>query len=232
MRNKVYAILLAAGAGSRMGLQVTKQMIMLGNQTVLQRTLSAFDRCKRVDGIILVCRAEEVLAVKEQVSLYPCKVVDVISGGETRAMSARIGFNSVMDRCDFVAIHDVARCLIRPEEIDEVIGAAVANGAASATCPVFDTLKVVNPDSNVVSTLDRSTVRRAMTPQVFSCELYSRGLQACPSSKEITDDNMLMEAIGVCVKAVDISADNIKITTPDDLNYAEYVLSKRGELDV
>ena len=232
MGNKVYAILLAAGSGSRMGSRVTKQMMMLGNQTVLQRTLGAFDRCDMVDGIILVCRADEVSAVREQVSLYPRKVLDIIPGGATRAMSARIGFEAVSRNCDFVAIHDVARCLIRPEEIDAVIREAISVGAAGAACHVFDTLKVVDSDSNIVSTIDRSTVRCAMTPQVFSCELYSRGLEACQSFDGITDDNMLMEAIGVSVRAVEVGKENVKITTTDDLNYAEYVLSKRGELNV
>lgn len=232
MKCKVFAVLLAAGIGSRMNSSSTKQMMRIGSYTVLERCVRAFDLCEYIDRIAIVCRAEELKTVGEQACRISDKVECVIIGGKTRAESAHIGFEAVKGSCDFVAIHDVARCLILPEQINAVVSAAIATGAASATSQVFDTLKIVDSDNTLVSTVDRRTVRAASTPQVFSCNLYEQGLAACSSVENVTDDNMLMEAIGQRVVAVDVGRNNIKITTPEDIQYAEFILDKRGELYV
>lgn len=224
----VTAIILAAGCGSRMGMDKTKQSINLCGKSVLWHTVSAFSNCDEVDAIIVVCRQDECAWAGEELSGFS-KIVCIIPGGNTRAESAGIGFSSIPDKTDFVAIHDAARCLITPDNIQRVIFEAYKQGAATAATAVTDTLKSTD-QGFIKSTLSRDGVYSAQTPQVFSKEIYSKALEAVDSDVTITDDNMLAERIGVKVSVVDTGKQNIKITTKDDLAYAEFILSRREKM--
>ena len=230
-KERVAAILLAAGVGSRMGGEVTKQRMNILGRSVLAHTLLAFEGCPDVDDIVVVARREELNFARAECAAMT-KVRAVVVGGECRAESARLGFAAVPEGTAAVAIHDAARALITPENISEVVKVALRTGAASAVSVVTDTVKQVDADGIIVATLDRSQLRRAETPQVFKTELYAKAIAEVGADPTVTDDNMLMERIGVKVSAVDVGRENIKITTPEDLGYAEFLLGRRRGANV
>ena len=230
---KTSALILAGGTGTRMMNDKTKQLIDIGGMTVLERTVMAFQGSNLVDEIIVVTRAEEIDCVKELLSVHNyTKPIKVTVGGVSRAESAKNGFNCLDKSSEFVAIHDAARCLITSEMIDKVVEKAHKCGAATAVCGVSDTVKTVDASGRIISTVPRETVFRAQTPQVFAKSIYSAALQQAEDLTSVTDDNMLVERIGVDIYAVDLGPTNIKITTPFDLTLAEKIITERGDATV
>ena len=229
-RHKTSAIILAGGVGSRMRNSKTKQLIKIGGKTVVQRSVEAFDKSALIDEIVVVVRPDEKDAISLLINRIGCiKPIKLVDGGACRAESAKNGFFAVSGESEIVAIHDAARCLITPEMIDKVVEKAYITGAASAVCGVTDTVKTVNEDGLITSTLPREHVYRAQTPQVFKAEWYRAALDRCDDLTVITDDNMLLESIGVNVYAVDLGVTNVKVTTQDDLTLARNILIERGE---
>ena len=227
---KTSAIILAGGSGSRMSSDKAKQYIDILGKTVLDRTVSAFDKSELTDEIVVVVRVGEEKDVSSSLErLTLTKPYKVVCGGACRAESAKNGFYAVSDEANFVAVHDAARCLITPEMIDKVVKTAHKTEAATAACAVLDTVKRVDENGKIVATIPRESVFRAQTPQVFSKGLYSRALNECDDLLGITDDNMLVEKIGADIYAVALGPDNIKITTPEDLTLAKNILIERGE---
>ena len=229
-RIRTSALILAGGIGSRMQSDKTKQFIEIFGKTVLERTLLSFDKSELIDEIILVVRADELDDTQKALdSLSLGKSVRITVGGACRAESAKNGFLASDSTMDFVAIHDAARCLITPEMIDKVVEMAHKTEAATAVSSVYDTVKLIDESGKIVSTVPRSSVVRAQTPQVFSRALYERALRECEYLGDITDDNMLVERLGAQIYAVDIGPTNVKITTRDDLTLAKNILTERGE---
>ena len=230
-KHKLTAVILAAGSGTRMRSDVAKQSIEICGESVLYRSVAAFNRAREVDDIIVVCRACDIDAVRAELGGDFVKLSLLIPGGNTRFESAQIGFFATEGHSEFVAIHDAARCLITPEQVDEVARCAFATGAATAATAVTDTLKRAGSDGEISETVSRVSMYGAQTPQIFSSELYARALESYEGDGgDITDDNMLVERIGVPVSIVDTGRENIKITTPEDLAYAEFIIMKRGSV--
>ena len=221
---KTVALILAGGSGSRMKSDKTKQRMTLGGSSILWHSVKAFDMCEEISSIVVVVREDEVEFAKSELSKDISKPAKIVIGGNCRAESARNGFLALPDGTDFVAIHDAARCLIKPNDISLVVKEAYQSGAATAVCAVYDTLKSVDEKGFITGTIDRQTIKRAMTPQVFKTALYKKALAQCHDLTLITDDNMLVESIGVAIKCVEVSADNIKITDSFDLEYAKILL--------
>ena len=229
MDMNISAIVLAAGVGSRMGGDKTKQRIILDGKSVLKRTLIAFDAASSVSEIIIVTREGEIEFARAEASgiTKPCKIV---VGGACRAESARLGFMAVSDKSNLVAIHDAARCLITPQMIDRVADAASIYGCASAACRMHDTVKIVDEDGFAIGTLERDSIMRAQTPQIFKRELYKRALESVAIDERITDDNSLVERIGERIFLVDTGNNNLKITEPSDIPTALGIISNREGL--
>ena len=219
------ALILAGGSGSRMNSDKTKQNIEILGETVLHRTARAFDECASVDSIVVVTRFDEIDATRAMLADVK-KLYSVVVGGKTRRESARCGFDAIPSEAEFVAIHDAARCLITPEMIDKVVEEAKVFGAASCVSDVVDTVKL-EEGGFLVDTLDRSHLRLAQTPQVFSVQIYKDALENSEKNMNITDDNMMVERLGIKIRSVNTSSQNIKITTVDDLALAEFILEKR-----
>lgn len=228
----VTAIIVAGGSGSRMGGTTTKQMMELDGIPVVARTILAFEKARCIKDIIVVAKADEKDIYKEFITKYSFKKIRrVVVGGDTRQKSVLNGFKAVSDNCDFVAIHDGARCLITPENIEKVLYEARCHEAASAASPAKDTVKITNSDGFVVSTPNRQRVWLAQTPQIFRSDLYrAAAFYALRLGYEATDDNALVEFLGSKVKMVDCGYRNIKITTPEDIHIAR-VLLKENEND-
>lgn len=230
MKGYVTAIILAGGSGSRMSSEITKQRMNICGKSVLWHSVKAFETCEKIDSIVVVCRADEIDWAKDQLVGFD-KIHNIVVGGKTRAESARLGFLAIPAQSDFVAIHDGARCLVTPADIDTVVEFAFENGAATAVAKISDTVKLCE-DGFINKTLPREQMYSAQTPQIFSTDIYSRALSvASPDDMVITDDNMLAELLGEKIAIVDIGRENIKITTPADLDFAEFVLRRRSDMD-
>ena len=225
MSKKVSAIILAGGCGKRMGSGEAKQLLSLCGLSIIERSIDAFSQCTDVEDLVIVSRKEDLLFISEIAEKYP-KVKRICLGGKSRAESAKNGFLACEKDTDVVAFHDAARCLITPEMISKVIKTAVKFGAATAATPVFDTLKRVNSEGVIVETVSREGLWSAQTPQVFSYSIYKKAIYEF-YDENATDDNSLVERLGVPIRAVDTGKENIKITVADDLFLAQYIINKR-----
>lgn len=225
------AVVVAAGSGTRMADPAgrTKQLIELCGIPVAVRSILAFEASDYIDEIILVVREEEREAFQSLIAEYGIqKVRAIVKGGETRQRSALAGFNKTAPESKFVAIHDAARCLITPDMVGAVVATAYACGAAAAGCRVHDTVKTADSAGRVEATLDRDKLWLAQTPQIFKSDLYrAAAYTALEDDFSATDDCALVERLGQVVKLVDCGPDNLKITTPQDLRYAAFLLGER-----
>lgn len=223
----VTAILLAAGSGSRMGAEQTKQRMSILGKTVLRRSAEALACCDDIDAIVVTVRADETeFAASELADIS--KVIKIIPGGKIRAESAKLAFEAIPRNTDFVAIHDAARCLVTRDMIKRVVDTAKACGAATAGRFVSDTVKRISTDGVITETIPRGELFLASTPQVFAVEIYKKALAEADITESVTDDNSLVEKLGYPIRIVDVGGENIKITTREDIDYAELIIIKRG----
>ncbi len=174
----VSAIIVAAGQSRRMGGDTSKQFILIDGVPVIVRTLKAFEIAERIREVVIAARQEDIPQMYALIQDYEItKVKQIITGGETRQESVFRAIAQVDENADFLAIHDGARPLIRPQEIDLAVSAAVEHGAAALGVPVKDTVKQVDADGKIVDTPERSTLWAVQTPQVFSRALYLRAAE-------------------------------------------------------
>ena len=197
---------------------------------VIVRKILAFECCDDIHEIVLVVRKEDLKRYEALVKNCEFqKISAIVVGGDTRQESALKGFDAISQKSSLVAIPDGARCLITPEQISKVIEEAGIYNAATAASKVTDTVKMATKDGFISKTIDREYVWNVQTPQVFEVKLYATSAYY---SKEqgflATDDCMLVEAYGKKVKFVDGDYENIKITTPEDIELALNYIKKRG----
>lgn len=231
-RNHPYcaAVVAAAGSSSRMG-GANKLLLPLDDMPVLVHTLTALQRAQRVDEIVVATREEDLVEISRLCRDYGIsKCKKVVRGGESRVHSVYLACLEASPETELLAVQDGARPLVTPEVIDRVIEAAGRCGAAAPAVAVKDTVKTVQPDGAVVTTLDRSALRAVQTPQVFEADLLKAALQsALEQNAPITDDCSAVEALGKVVFLVEGDEENLKITTPVDMIFAEAILQRRRE---
>lgn len=220
------AIIAAAGLGVRIGSKRPKQFLELAGTPIIFHTLKPFELCDSIQEIVLVLPAEEsagFLSLASKSGLR--KLSRVVPGGATRAESVSRGLLSIRAAtAEIIAVHDGVRPFVTPEEISRTIDAANDSGAAVLVAPLNDTVKEVAADA-IVKTLDRSVLRRALTPQCFRYELLRRVYESADvHDPALTDDSFLVEQAGIKVTTVEGSSRNIKITTREDLLVAEALL--------
>lgn len=218
---KTAAILVAAGSSARMKSGgASKTMMEIGGESVLSRTLRAFESAACISKIVIVARACDFDAI-QKASAFVTKPLTITEGGKERQDSVSNGAALCGD-AEYIAVHDAARPFITPEEIETVCADAEKYGAATLAVPVKDTIKVAAADGTVCATPERSTLRAIQTPQVFRLSLYKEALcLAKNAGKQYTDDCQLIEAAGGKVYLTPGDYKNIKITTPEDLLVAE-----------
>ncbi len=226
------AIIVAAGSGNRFGSKTPKQFLELAGKPVIFHALQRFEDCPSVDNIILVLPQSETSGFFGQAAKYNLqKLKSVVAGGATRLESVWNGFRQIdPDAAQMVAVHDGARPLVTILEIERTIEKANETGAACLVAPVTDTIKEIAPDGSILRTIDRSTLRRALTPQCFSYEILRRAFSKIDVlSERATDESLLIEKLGQKVSIVEGNSRNIKITIPEDLILAE-ALIKQSEI--
>lgn len=221
------AVIVAAGRGTRMGSEVKKQYLEICGIPLLARTIKVFESCENIDEIILVIDSNDIIFCKHEIiDRYGFdKVKSIVSGGETRQDSVYNGLQEVDKDCEVVLIHDGARPFIKQDEIISLIEAAREYKACTIATPVKDTIKLVGQDEFIKETLNRNTLWSVQTPQAF---LYDTVLaahrRAMKDDFNGTDDAQLVERMGISVKLVKGSYNNIKITTREDLIIAKAII--------
>ena len=229
-RETCTAIVLSAGQGSRMGTKIQKQYLELEGKPILYYSLDAFQKSEIIDEIILVVGAgQEAYVRTEIVERYSLdKVRRIVVGGKERYDSVWSGLQLVEE--GYVFIHDGARPFVDEEILLRVYGEVQEYKACVVSMPVKDTIKTVNENGFVESTPDRSRVWLMQTPQVFSCSLVKDAYAKLMESKvgNVTDDAMVVELMsGHPIKLVEGSYENIKITTPEDLEVAKVFVKRK-----
>lgn len=218
-------IIVAAGSGTRFGSATPKQFLEIAGKPLIFHTLERFDDCAFVDEMILVLAENEIENFKSLAENQNLKKLKkIIAGGTTRAASVYNGLNAVDENSEIVAVHDGARPLVSCEEISATINKARETGAACLTAKVTDTIKKISGEE-ITETIDRETLRRALTPQCFKIEILRAAFESADLNEAATDECFLVEKLGHKIAFVDGSAKNIKITTREDFEIAEIFLN-------
>jgi 2-C-methyl-D-erythritol 4-phosphate cytidylyltransferase len=222
----VSAIIVAGGKGIRMGADVRKQYMLLAGMPIVCLTVGVFDACACIDEIVLVVPADDLESCFEKwIAGMPLrKSVRLVAGGVERQDSVYQGIQSVGSGCDIMVIHDAVRPFVTSQMIESCVAEARVSGACIIGMPVMETAKRVI-SGEIESTLDRSTIWMAQTPQAFSADLIRKAHEQARRDHFIgTDDAMLVERLKRKVHILPGSRLNIKITTPEDLALAEGII--------
>jgi 2-C-methyl-D-erythritol 4-phosphate cytidylyltransferase len=225
---KALVILVAAGRGERMGADQPKAFVPVAGQPMLLLAARAFDAAPSLDGIVAVVPADRIADAREILGGLRA-LRDVVPGGESRQDSVQRGLEALPPGFDgVVLVHDAARPLVDVELIESVIRATIEHDAAIPVLGLVDTVKRLR-DDRVVETLDRSELGAAQTPQGFRVALLRRAYdRAFRDDVVLTDEAMAVERLGEPVVAVKGSARNRKLTTPEDLAWADTLLRSEG----
>jgi 2-C-methyl-D-erythritol 4-phosphate cytidylyltransferase len=220
------AIIVAAGSSKRAGFD--KLLAKIAGRPVIQHTLAAFEKATCINDVLVVSR--ETVAMRHFiVKTNLRKVRRVVRGGTRRQDSVLAGLNALDNEVDFVAVHDAARPLITPRDIDRVFAAARKHGAAALAVPITDTLKLADTNHVVCGAIDRQNVFAMQTPQIFRRELLSKAYeQVKKDSLTVTDEVSAIENVGGRIVIVPAEDHNLKITFASDLPLAEIILKQRA----
>jgi 2-C-methyl-D-erythritol 4-phosphate cytidylyltransferase len=221
------AIIVAAGSSRRMGFN--KLFAAIAGKPVIAHTIRAFERASSVTEIIVVAcedRHDEIrkIAADERFK----KVRSIIAGGEHRQDSVRAGLDRLSADAKYVAVHDAARPLITPEQIERVFEQCQTHGAAALAEPINDTIKRVDVDLVIIDSVERHQLYAMQTPQIFKRGLIEEAYCAVYTEKvSVTDEVSAVERLGRKVSLVLNDDFNFKITYPRDLPLAEFVLNQQ-----
>jgi 2-C-methyl-D-erythritol 4-phosphate cytidylyltransferase len=219
------AIIVAAGSSKRLGFD--KLMAPIAGKAVIRHTVEAFAQAGSVTEIVVVTRADRVKEFNAALE-SGAKIKGIIAGGEHRHDSVAAGLRQLSETTRYVAVHDGARPLITPAQIENVFEKARAHQAASLVEPVRDTLKRADDSLVVTGSIDRHGVYAMQTPQVFERKLLEEAYQRVAESGEIvTDEVSAVELLGHKIVLVPNPEANFKITYERDLELAEAVLRQR-----
>lgn len=228
MNSKISVLIPAAGQGKRMETSVKKPYLMLGNKPILSHTIDRFEQNSVIDEIIVIVDESDFTICNEHV-IAPFrfrKTRELVSGGETRQVSVFNGLRTLSEDVDYVIIHDGVRPFINDDIIFRCLEAASECGASVAAVPVKDTIKVANQNLYINYTPERDLLWQVQTPQVFRKSLIVEAHnKATQDGLKASDDATLVEKLGVPVKLVMGSYKNVKLTTPEDLRFAESLLN-------
>lgn len=228
----VSAMVMAAGVGSRMNSPVEKPYINIAGKPILAHTLWQFQRCDIVDYVLAVVGRNNRTRCKRDIVEKFCltKVKDIVVGGSTRQQSVAIGLRAIHG--DIVIIHDGARPFVKRRLIERGIKGLIEQDLEGIACavPLRDTIKLVDGEGKIKSTLDRESLRAVQTPQCFLGTTIKRVHErAIHDGVTATDDLALLEHYGYKVGLYPGEYNNIKITTAEDLYLAKYLIREHDK---
>ncbi len=227
MANQIGVIIPAAGSGTRLG-GVSKPLIEIDGRPAIIRLLALFSGLREVSRICVAVPKGNIQQYSDVIMTEFPDNVDIVEGGTERPYSVRNAYHFLSSRIsedDLVCIHDAARPLLAKGDLERVINEAWKSGAAFLASRLKDTLKVADDDNFCVSTIDRSRVFGAQTPQVMKSAFLKRAYFEIENLSGLTDEIMLMERIGVKARIVESQHPNFKVTTADDLQLLKKLIS-------
>ena len=224
---KCGAVIVAAGRGTRMGSGEKKQFLKLNGIEIISRTISKFENAEAVGRIAAVVSENDLERCEALSKKHGWKKTVFCPGGKERQNSVYNGLLALGSDTEIVLIHDGVRPFVSEREIDAVISKAEETGACVLAVPVKDTIKVCSRDSVIVNTPERSSLWAMQTPQGFCFKALKAAYEAL-GDISVTDDAAAMELAGHSVSVVMGSYRNIKITTPEDLLFAEALLKEEN----
>lgn len=221
----VSAVIVAAGSSRRMG-GINKLLLEINGKSVLCRSVEAFDKNRDIDEIIVAAREQDIEQYSSLLAPYK-KVKSIVAGGETRQKSVAAAVAQCSEKSVMLAIHDGARPLVTQDIISRTVSAAFEYGAAACGVHVKDTIKVTDENAVITDTPDRANLWAVHTPQCFDKAMYGKCVASLGErAKDMTDDCRLVEICGGKVKMVEGSYSNLKITTAEDIPFAESILKE------
>lgn len=227
---RYFALVPAAGSGSRFGAGRLKQYLPLAGKPLIAHTLRALCAVEEIERVFVVLSADDTEWATHDWSFLGTRVVPLICGDETRAASVINGLRAMAGEVaedDWVLVHDAARPCITPQQIQRLITELKEDEVGGLLAiPLADTLKRAGPHQRVSETVPRETLWRAQTPQMFRHGVLRSALA---SIGEVTDEAGAIEAAGLQPKLIEGDLTNLKVTWPMDLRMAEYVLFSRLE---
>ena len=221
------AIIVAAGSSLRMGFD--KLFAPLDGKPVFFHSIDAFERTKSVSEIVVVGRKDRLVELEGIVRTHNWKKVrEIVAGGVHRQDSVRAGLARVSDSAEFVAVHDAARPLVTPEQIERVFALCREHGGAALAEPITDTVKRATEECFVCASIERDQLYAMQTPQIFSRAVLDQAYEAIAAENiAITDEVSALEYLGHKVILVPNEEYNFKITYPADLPLAAFVIRDR-----
>ncbi|MGL5347086.1 MAG: 2-C-methyl-D-erythritol 4-phosphate cytidylyltransferase [Peptostreptococcaceae bacterium] len=219
-------VIVAAGSGSRMKMNINKQFIKLNEKEIIAHTIEKFYNHKNIDEIVVVIKEEEASYFKSEIlKKYNFNNIKIAFGGNERQDSVYNGLKALNENCEIVLVHDGARPFISHQIINSCIEEAKNYNAVVVGVPVKDTIKVINENNDIVDTPERSKLWAVQTPQTFNYNILIKSYEDAFKDKFYgTDDAMLVERIGYKVKMIEGSYNNIKVTTPEDIEIGAQIL--------
>ena len=227
----VSAIIAAAGSGSRMGQSINKIFIPLAGKSVLLHSIALFAKMSEVAEIIVAASPTEVETIQHLLDGSAInKPFKVVAGGRERQYSIQNALEVVSQETSLILVHDGARPLVEETAVRELIAEARQCRAAIAAVPVKDTIKISDAEGFVENTPDRGCLWSIQTPQVFDSAILKEAYHKAQNDQFLgTDDASLVERLGVRVRLVAGSYRNVKITTPEDIRFAEALLEANAK---
>lgn len=225
----MHLLIPAAGIGRRMGSNRNKLLLMVRKQPIISWTLKAAQASRHISWIGIISQPPDWQDLKAIVAdLASSKPMELIQGGSTRQESVYNGLQALPESARHVLIHDGARCLATASLLDSCAEALHHCSGLIAAVPVKDTIKIVDKNGIIQSTPDRSLLWAAQTPQGFDVKLLKQcHAEGIRQGWEVTDDAALFEKCGLDVRIVQGEETNLKVTTPQDLAIAEFILKTR-----
>jgi 2-C-methyl-D-erythritol 4-phosphate cytidylyltransferase len=225
----VHLLIPAAGTGRRMGSDRNKLLLVVGSKPIIAWTLLAAEAASLISWIGIISQPydwQDFQTILTQLKLS--KPVELIQGGSTRQESVYNGLQALSHSAKEVLIHDGARCLATPDLFNSCAQAIRDCPGLIAAVPVKDTIKVVDENGIIQSTPDRRQLWAAQTPQGFDVKLLKQcHAEGVRQGWEVTDDAALFEKCGFPVRVIEGEETNLKLTTPQDLAIAEFILKTR-----
>lgn len=246
---EVYALIAAAGQGSRMGLPGGKQLLSLKGRSVIYRSCEVFAECSFIRQMIVMASAEALSEMEQELQpfLDSGRVRAVLPGGRTRSESVLLGLRFLHHlvhgekyahatgvrngRRVIVLVHDGARCLVLPEQIEACVRTIRdEHCGAGLFVPLTDTVRMLRADGLIDGTPDRERLAAMQTPQGADLDvLLWAEEEALERELKMTDDLSALEAVGYPIRLIPGKRSNLKITFPEDIHMAEYILNRRQE---
>jgi 2-C-methyl-D-erythritol 4-phosphate cytidylyltransferase len=223
------AILVAGGSSQRMGFD--KLFAVIAGEPVIAHPIRAFEHATSVGEIVVVAREERHDEIRKITSGAGFKKIRaIVPGGERRQDSVRAGLDRIDRDAKYVVVHDAARPLITPEQIERLVEQCRIHGAAALAQPVNDTLKRASADLLVVGSVDRHQLYAMQTPQIFERKLIEDAYRAvCAENILVTDEVSAVERLGYKIALVLNDDFNLKITYPRDLPVADFIICDRAK---